>query len=176
MMENEIFKIIVWTYFKYKETLQIMKKIIAFNEYLKNNKIDNKDNEELNIKENIIFENILLKKEFINLLKKENKIRNNFHDNYDFYNLIKGIANDLAKTLDNDDKEKASIIIKQIERNLGGINYDFDLDLNLISKHLDNDFLLENIRYIFQNIKSNNEKRKNKLNSVFIFKCLSSLL
>ena len=85
MMENEIFKIIVWTYFKYKETLQIMKKIIAFNEYLKNNKIDNKDNEELNIKENIIFENILLKKEFINLLKKENKIRNDFHDNYDFY-------------------------------------------------------------------------------------------
>ena len=175
MMENEIFKIIVWTYFKYKETLQIMKKIIAFNEYLKNNKIDNKDNEELNIKENIIFENILLKKEFINLLKKENKIRNDFHDNYDFYNLIKGIANDLAKTLDNDDKEKTSIIIKQIERNFGGINYDFDLDLNLISKHIDDNFLLEDISYFFQNIKFYNEKRKRKLNSAFIFKCLYNL-
>ena len=169
-MKNEIFKIIVWTYFKYKETLQKMKELITFNQYLKNNKFDNG-----NKNEGIIFENIILKNDFINLLKKEYKIRKNFHGNYDFFYLIKGMANDITKALDNDDEKKASIIIKQIERNFGGINYDFNLDLNLISKHIDYYYYLENIRYFFKNIKLNNEKRKKQLNSVFIFKCLYNL-
>jgi hypothetical protein len=41
------------------------------------------------------FESIKKEKEFIALLKKEDKIKKDFHGNRDFYNLIKGIVLDL---------------------------------------------------------------------------------
>ena len=85
-------------------------------------------------KEKSEFEAIKLKKGFQKLLLKENKIQKDFHGYRDFFNLIKGIANDLANlgdSGDNVDKEKIEKIIKYIERNFGGIKYDINIDYNL---------------------------------------------
>ena len=56
------------------------------------------------------FEVIKDLKEFKDLLKRDNKIRKDFHGNRDFYNLIKGIAIELGTN----DEEKVPIIIKYI--------------------------------------------------------------
>ena len=50
-------------------------------------------------------------KDFTNLLKKDEKVRKDFHGNNDFYNLIRGIAIDL-KSGEFTDNEKVAIIIK----------------------------------------------------------------
>ena len=84
-------------------------------------------------------------KEFKDLLKKDNKIRKDFHGNRDFYNLVKGIAIELGRLGDTNDEEKVPIIIKYIERNIGGIEYDIDIDFNLI---------LDDIREKINNIKN----------------------
>lgn len=61
-------------------------------------------------------------------MEKENLIKKDVHGNRDFYNLIRGIANDLAKLMDSNNKEKIEIIIKHIERNFGGIEYQINID------------------------------------------------
>ena len=115
------------------------------------------------------FEVIKELKEFKDLLKKDNKIRKDFHGNRDFYNLIKGIAIELGGLGDTNDEEKVPIIIKYIERNIGGIEYDIDIDFNLV---------LDDIREKINNIKSIlddydwHDKNKQKVNSVFLFKKL----
>ena len=58
---------------------------------------------------------------------KRKKNKKDFHGNRDFYNIIRGIATDL-KSLDINDKDKVEIIIKYIERNFGGIDYEIDID------------------------------------------------
>ena len=63
-------------------------------------------------------------------MKKEKKIRKDFHGNRDFYNIIRGIAIQL-KSGNIIDKDKVPIIIKYIERNFGGINYEVDIDFQL---------------------------------------------
>jgi len=106
-------------------------------------------------------------------MKKENKIRKDFHGNRDFYNLIKGIAIEL-KSGDYSEKEKVEIIIKNIERNFGGIEYEIDIDLELIFEDTTKEFqLIRDIikeYYLFFG-----ENRKIKLDSIFLFKKLYNL-
>ena len=69
-------------------------------------------------------------KEFKKLLKQDSNIKKDFHGNRDFYYLIKGIAYDLGGNGESDDSNKVSIIIKHIERNFGGIDYEVDINFN----------------------------------------------
>ena len=147
------------------------------NDGLGTNTDHNKDNKEEQTKqskskerEKKPFEEIKSSKEFINLLKKENKIRKDFHGNRDFYNLIRGIANKL-KSGDATDYEKVSIIIQYIERNFGGIDYEIEIDLKL--KLEDKKKEIELIKDILKDYELYDEdKKKIKLNSVFLFKQL----
>ena len=91
----------------------------------------NKSNNQNNPIEKRQFEFIKGLKEFTDLMKKENKIRKDFHGIRDFYHLIRGIAIEL-KSGDLTDNEKVAIIIKYIERNFGGIEYEIDIDFNLV--------------------------------------------
>ena len=118
------------------------------------------------------FEDIKGLKEFTDLLKKENNIRKDFHGNRDFYNLIRGIAIEL-KSGDSTDNEKVSIIIKYIERNFGGIEYEIDIDFNLTLE--DTKKNIELIEKIIKDYEYDEENEKLKLNSVFLFKKLYNL-
>ena len=98
-----------------------------------NNKDElDKNNYEKGKKEKRQFSSIKETKKYKDLFKKENKIRKDFHGNRDFYNLIKGIARELGRLGDSNDSNKVPIIVKYIERNFGGIEYEIDIDLNLI--------------------------------------------
>ena len=119
------------------------------------------------------FEFIKELKEFKDLLKKENKIRKDFHGNRDFYNLIRGIAIELGRLGDSNDNDKVSIITKYIERNFGGIDYEIDMDLNLILDDIRERIKL--IKSILEDYESYNENKKLKLSSVFLFKQLYNL-
>ena len=118
------------------------------------------------------FQAIKLDKEFKYLMKKENKIRIDFHGNRDFYNLIKGIAYALGISGELGDPEKVKKIVKFIERNFGGIEYDIDIDFNLRLDDIKND--LQKIQDIIQDYDKENKKQL-KLTSVFLFKKLYNL-
>ena len=117
------------------------------------------------------FESIRQKQEFKELMKKDNKIRKDFHGNRDFYNLIKGIAYALRNE-ELGDNEKVNKIIKCIERNFGGIEYvihiNFDLILDDIREEIDK------LKEILQEYTSD-IKNPIKLNSVYLFKKLYNL-
>ena len=141
--------------------------------------ISNKDSEDDSInsiksnkREEKCFEAIKEYKEFIDLMKKENRIRKDFHGNRDFYNLIRGIAIEL-KYEDCTDSEKANIINKYIERNFGGIEYIIDIDLDLKLEDTKNDIDL--IKYILEDYDNYKKNQIFKLNSVFLFKKLYNI-
>ena len=92
------------------------------------------------------FEEIKELKEFKDLLKKENKFQKDFHGNRDFYNLIKGIAIELRRLGDSNDNDKVQIIVKYIERNFGGNDYEIDIDFNLLLDDIRKEIKL--IKYI----------------------------
>ena len=106
------------------------------------------------------------------MLKKDEKVRKDFHGNHDFYNLIRGIAIDL-KSGEFTDNEKVAIIIKYIERNFGGIEYQIDLDLKLVLDDIRGDIKL--IKNILKYFELYEENKKVKLSSVFLFKRLYNL-
>ena len=118
------------------------------------------------------FESIVRKPEYKDIMKKEKKIRKDFHGNRDFYNLIKGIANELGKSAEFNDNEKVDIIIKYIERNFGGIEYEIDINFNLVLDDIKNE--LELIQKIIEGCRLK-EENKIKLNSVYLFKKLYNL-
>ena len=105
--------------------------------------------------------------------KKENLIKKDFHGNRDFYNLIRGIAIELAKAGDINDNEKVPIIVHYIERNFGGIDYEIDIDLNLTLEDTIENIKL--IKCILQDYESYEQNKKIKLSSVFLFKKLYNL-
>ena len=112
------------------------------------------------------FSEIKGEKLYKTLLKKENKIKKDFHGNRDFYNLIRGIAKELAKKGDSNDKDKVSIVIRYIERNFGGIDYEIDVDLKLTL-----DDIREKIRTLTKILESYEiyeEKKKNKITFCFL--------
>ena len=98
-------------------------------------------------------------------MEKENKIIIDFHRSHDFYNLIRGIALEL-KTGDYTDKEKVSIIIKYIERNFGGIEYEIDIDLQLVLKETKKD--IELIKNILEDYELYEEDKEMKLSCFFV--------
>ena len=167
LINEPLFEIISKTYFQYKNILQIIKELVVYKKYveIKYNKRKRKDSE-------IISDSVLAND---GSMKKENKIRKDFHGNRDFYNLIRGIAFEFERGLqyeDFTDNEKVAIIEKYIERNFGGIEYEIDIDLNLV---------LEDIKYYIELIKNiledygYEECRTLKLSSAFLFKKLYNL-
>ena len=137
-----------------------------------NNNIDTSDKKKIIEKKQ--FESIKESKEYQQYLKKENKIRKDFHGNRDFYYLIKGIANALGGLGDSNDNEKVPIIIKYIERNFGGIEYeidiDFKLDLQDMREKID---LIKKITEDYETYRG--EDKITKLSSIFLFKKLYNL-
>lgn len=129
--------------------------------------------EEKNNKEKREFETIKATKEFKKLLLKEKKIKKDFHGNRDFYNLIRGVANDLEKLGDSSDKEKIEKIIKNIERNFGGIKYEIDIDYNL--KFGDMEDQIKTIETILSDYDTFKKGASCKVSSVFLFKKLYNL-
>ena len=157
--KEKIFEIISRTYFSYKEILQFIKELTVYKKYVFENEkyqisldLSNESNEneeelaKFKKRETRSFEEIKCSKQFKDLLKKENKIRKDFHGNRDFINLIKGIAIELARLGDINDNEKVPIVVQYIERNFGGINYEIDIDLKLtLEDTIGNIKLIENI-------------------------------
>ena len=180
LKKEPIFEIISQTYFKYKEFLKVIKELVVFKKYFENekNKPDCEkflDKEKETISDALQqFEFIKESKEFIDLMEKENKIRKDFHGIRDFYNIIKRIAIEL-KSGDYSEKEKVEIIIKSIERNFGGIEYEIDIDLKLVFEDTKKKFeLIKNILEEYFSFFGKN--RKIKLDSVFLFKIIYNLV
>ena len=110
---------------------------------------------------------------FRDLIKKEKKIRKDFHGNRDFYHLIKGIANELRRSTESIDEEKVKIIVKYIERNFGGIDYEIDIDFSLTLEDIDTN--VKRIQKILQDYILYNENGVTKLKSVYLFKAIYNL-
>jgi hypothetical protein len=141
------------------------------NEQLDTN-IDEFNKNENNKREKRQFSDIKEDDKYKELLKQEAKIRKDFHGNRDFYHLIQGTAYDLGKVLDSRDSEKIKIIIKYIERNFGGIDYEIDIDFNLVL-----DDIQQKIDTIHEILKAYNHKEGKiiKLKSVYLFKAIYNI-
>jgi len=200
LKNNIIFEILSNAYFQYKKQLQNIKELIVYKKYASDNinqPIEAEENDDKNIskseinpsvkksdgdtnyldekksKEKREFETSKATKEFKKLFLKENKIKKDFHGNHDFYNLIRGIANDLAKSGDSSDKEKVDKIIKYIERNFGGIKYEIDIDYNL--KFVDMEEQIKTIEEILSDYTQFRKGKPCKVSSFFLFKKLYNL-
>ena len=92
------------------------------------------------------------------LLKKEEKIKLDFHGNSDFYNIIKGVAIEGSK-LNNisDENQIVPIIENYIERNFGGISYEIDINFDL-----QNNDIKEEIKILKEILKEKINKSKQK--------------
>ena len=177
---NLIFNILSRAYNRYKYWLNFIKELTVLKQYFADNKkIEGKD-----------FGEIKRDDEFIKLLKKDRKIKTEFHGNRDFYSLIKGVAIEVSKLSNKSDEDVIVPKINEfIERNFGGITYDIDIDFNLIFDDIKGDMnILKEILKEKLEKKSNenkneydeegkkkeekNEKAKNKIKvtSVFLFK------
>ena len=192
--DDKIFEILSNTYFEYKNTLQLIKELMVYKIYKNSSNIDkdgktitSETNEQIDInveestnkiennkREKRQFRDIKEEENFKELMKSEKKIRKDFHGNRDFYHLIKGIAYDFGKTMDladSRDSEKIKIIIKYIERNFGGIDYEIDIDFNLIL-----DDIQDKIDSVHDILKDYDNPVKGdkitKLKSVYLFKAL----
>ena len=124
-----IFNILSRAYNLYKHYLNFIKKMMVLKQYTKI-----KDKEQLQGKN---FKEIEAEKDFINLLKREKRIKSEFHGNGDFYNIIKGVAKEGSK-LNNivDEVQIVPIINNYIEKNFGGISYEIDIDFNLVYEYI----------------------------------------
>ena len=180
--DNKIFQILSRTYFEYKNYLHFIKELVVYQQYIKrynqfyDNNIIGEGNINYSIKKNEKrpFESIKLTKEFKELFMEENKIIVDFHGYRDFCHLIKGIANNISKLDDIKDNELVQIIINYIERNFGGIEYEINLDFNLL---LDDEIIYKTktLKKILVDYEFFNENETIKLNSVFLFKKLYNL-
>ena len=195
--DDKIFEILSNTYYEYKKQLQFIKELVVYKKYHKiyeKGDIKNKEPEiQTNMEEKelsnksptinpkdqtkqepkIEFSNIKKRKKFKDLLKKDNKIRKDFHGNRDFYNLIKGIANALRSSGDLDNNEKVNIITKYIERNFGGIEYKVDINFNLIPNDISEE--IERLKNILEEYDSSVKTQPIRLNSVYLFKKLYNI-
>ena len=135
--DNLIFNILARAYSEYKYYLNFIKKLTALKIYAKDKDLYGK-----------IFKEIEAEPEYIKILKRDRKIKSEFHGNRDFYNIIKGVAIEGSRLNSiSDEKQIVPIINAFIERNFGGISYNIDIDFNLI----------------FDDIKEDMEKLKEKI-------------
>ena len=211
--DDQIFKLISYTYFQYKKIIKDIKDLVVYKQYVieKSNSKDKQTKEEISEKseedisesmdsdsrgsstimgdqnqksnetntqskpkerEKRQFDAIKQEEDFKYLMKKEKKIRIDFHGNRDFYNIIRGIAIDL-KSGDITDQDKVAIIIRYIERNFGGIDYEIDIDLK--STLEDTKEVIELLERILSDYDYEENKEIIKLSSVFLFKKLYNI-
>ena len=167
-----IFNILSRAYQLYKYYLNFIKKLIVLKKFIKN-KEEFKRND-LNEIERL--------QGYKKLLKKEEKIKSEFHGNRDFYNIIKGVAIEGSK-LNNisDENQIVPIIENYIERNFGGISYELDIDFELETDDIKEDMEILKGEILKEKIpksrqkrnESNREEEKDKIikvTSVFLFK------
>ena len=196
--DDNIFEILSNTYFEYKNYLQLIKELMVYKIYKNSSSNENKDkdggtvtsetNEQIdnnideveqgekkNKREKRQFSDIKQDDKFKELMKSETKIRKDFHGNRDFYHIIKGIAYDFGKTIDLEDSnnEKIRIIIKYIERNFGGIDYEIDIDFNLTLDDIQTQ--IDSIHDIFKAYNEYREGKIVKLRSIYLFKALYNM-
>ena len=155
--DNLIFDIICRAYERYKYYLNLIKKLVVLKQYAKENNIKGKD-----------FAEIENDQEYIKLIKKERKIKTEFHGNRDFYYLIRGIAN-VGSRLTNFSEEIVPIINKYIERNFGGITYNLDINFDLEFTDIQNeiktikdDILKEKLEKNEKEVDDSEEEEKQK--------------
>ena len=143
-------------YFNYKKSLNDLKIYTVKKNYIEENPaLKNKSFSELTTRD-----------DFLIKLKKENKIKIDFHGNRDFFNLIKGIARELNETNEIEDIESVvKLIIKYIERNFAGMIIPIDIDENDFTEKDNKD--LKYLRYLID--KKMNQK---SITSVTFFKCI----
>ena len=111
LTQNIIFEILVNAYYKYKNYLHFIKELTALKQLKEILDLKNKQ-----------FSEIKELYEFKNLLKKEKKIKVDFHGNGDLFNFIKGIAREIGRLNELEDNKVVLIIENYIERNFGGID------------------------------------------------------
>ena len=88
-----IFDILSTAYYEYKNNLNFIKQLTAFKVFNEKNK-ESKEPIDLTKKD---FNQISKLKEYINCLKDEKKIKENFHGNRDLYNFIKETAIEIGR-------------------------------------------------------------------------------
>ena len=164
--QKELFYILVKAYKEYKDILKILKKLTVLKKFSLINK-ESKNPIDLWRKQ---FWEIKRMEEYIKLFIKEEKIKVDFHGNLDFYNFIKDIAIEL--TYFKDKEVIIDIIEKFIERNFGGIDYEIDIDFDLI---IDDD-LQDKIYKVHDIFRDFRNKEKIKFSSVFLFKKVYNLI
>ena len=155
-----VFNILSRAYYLYKQILNFIKKLIVLKKFLKKN--ENFKGKGLN--------QIETQPEYKNLFNSERKIKNEFHGNRDFYNLIKSIALE-GSQLNNISVESdiVPIIEKYIERNFGGISNEIDIDFNNQPDDVKNE--INDLKEILKEKISDDEEEKiDKVSSVFLFK------
>ena len=188
-----VFEILSRTYLEYKKQIQFIKELIVFKKYI-NERIENNNFNKIELDEEkghssssfnssntndsdnpkIYYKLIIRSKEFQDLMKKEDKIKSNFHGIIDFYNFIKGIANDLIKSkYYNNYNEIVTVITRHIERNFGGIIYEFDLDIDIKDDEIIH--IVKSIKNLLKKYNLYKESKMVKINSVLLFKILYNL-
>ena len=108
--------------------------------------------------------------EYKNLFNSERKIKNEFHGNRDFYNIIKGVALE-GSQLNNisDETQIVPIIERYIERNFGGISNEIDIDFNNQPDDIKEEMnILKEI--LKEKIPNDDEDKMEKVISVYLFK------
>ena len=179
----KIFEILARAYYEYKNKLNFIKQLIVLKQY--NEEKGKKSEKKLDIKKDL-FREVKLKDEYKKLLRKEKKIKLDFHSNRDLYNYIRGIANKASNLSSFDESEIKIIINNAIERNFGGIDYKIDIDLDLILEDIKNDIesLKEILREKIPEKKKTNRKNEKKVekkeiikvSSVFLFKKIYNMV
>jgi len=155
-----IFNILSRAYYLYKKNLNFIKKLIVLKKFLKKNEKFKGKN----------LNQIETQPEFKNLFNSERKIKNEFHGNRDFYNIIKGVALE-GSQLNNiaDESQIVPLIEKYIERNFGGISNEIDIDFNIQPDDIKDE--MNNLKEILKEKISNDDDDKiDKVISVYLFK------
>jgi len=120
------------------------------------------------------FKEIERKPYYKKLIKKEEKIKSEFHGNRDSFNLIKDVAIEGSKLDDiSDETQIIPIIENYIERNFGGISYEIDIDFNLEPNDIKEEMgrFKEILKEKIYKAKTEQEEDKIiKVTSVYLFK------
>ena len=176
--QERFFDILTEVYYNYKNKLQLLKDLTVLKALFLANK-ESKNPIDLEGKN---FYDIIRLKKFINLFKKEKKIKVDFHGDNDFFNFIKEIALEMKRLYTFEEYGVIEILEKSIERNFGGIDYEIDIDFLLELNNIKD--IIDDVKHIFEDFiweKRRNdvydEKIKNikiKFSSIFLFKRLLS--
>jgi len=171
--QKQVFDILAIAYYQYKQKLKFLKELTVLKMFDLKNKAS-KNPIDLSQKD---FKEINRMKDYINLYKKEKKIKEDFHGNRDLYNFIKEIAIETGRLSTFEDNEVKEIIERYIERNFGGIDYEIDIDFKLELNDIKTQ--ISEVKQILEGYIANKKRGKkpkdkkdknDKVSSVFLFK------